>query len=149
MAVWAGAVKPRSTAVSRGPRRTKLSIPFPVGADHSRHGQACQRAASRRRRMTSVLRLASFLAENARPIYERIAAYLGSRLGIPTELVAGAPWDDLDAGGIDVAFICGLPYARRHDRPDRPLELLCAPVLAAPRYGAQPVYFTEIGRAHV
>jgi phosphonate transport system substrate-binding protein len=91
-----------------------------------------------------VLRLASFLAENARPVYAGIAAYLAPRLRLPTELVPGAPWDELDAGSIDVAFLCGLPYTARHDRPDRPIELLCAPVLAAPRYGGRPVYFTDV-----
>lgn len=95
-----------------------------------------------------MLRLASYLAENARPIYGRIAAYLADRLGIPTELRAGMPWDELDAGGIDVAFICGWPYSQRHDRPDQPIELLCAPVLAAPRYGGRPVYFTDVVVRH-
>jgi phosphonate transport system substrate-binding protein len=92
--------------------------------------------------------VASFLAENARPIYGRITAYLADRLGIPAELRAGMPWDELDAGGIDVAFICGWPYTQRHDGPDRPLKLLCAPVLAAPRYGGRPVYFTDVVVRH-
>jgi phosphonate transport system substrate-binding protein len=95
-----------------------------------------------------MLHLASFLADNARPMYEGIAAYLARRLGIPAELLAGVPLDErhrrLDAGGIDVAFICGLPYSQKHDRPDRPVELLCAPVMAASRYGGRPVYFTDV-----
>ena len=91
-----------------------------------------------------MLRVASFLAENARPLYARIATYLGDRLGIPAELRAGGPWDELGRGQIDVAFICGLPYSQRHDRPGRPVELLCAPVPAAPRYGGRPVYFTDV-----
>jgi phosphonate transport system substrate-binding protein len=95
-----------------------------------------------------MLRLASFLAENARPIYERIAAYLARRLDVSVELLAGVPLDErhrrLDAGDIHLAFICGLPYSEKHDRPDRPIELLCAPVMAAPRYGSRPVYFTDI-----
>jgi ABC-type phosphate/phosphonate transport system substrate-binding protein len=95
-----------------------------------------------------MIRLASFLADNARPTYERIAAYLAGRLAEPAELLAGVDWDErhrmLDGGEIQVAFICGLPYARKHDRPDRPVELLCAPVMAAPRYGGRPVYFTDV-----
>src|SRR5262245_11230621 len=95
-----------------------------------------------------MLRVASFLAENARPTYQRIARYLANRLGAPVELLAGVPLPErhrrLDAGDIDVAFICGLPYSLKHDRPDRPIELLCAPVMAAPRYGARPVYYTDI-----
>jgi phosphonate transport system substrate-binding protein len=95
-----------------------------------------------------MLRLASFLAENARPVYERIAAYLAERLETPAELLAGVPWQErhrrLDGGEIDVAFICGLPYTQKHDRPGRPIELLCAPVMAASRYGGRPVYFTDV-----
>jgi ABC-type phosphate/phosphonate transport system substrate-binding protein len=98
--------------------------------------------------MSPVLRLASFLADSARPIYERIARYLAGRLDVPVELLVGVPWEErhrrLDAGDIDVAFICGLPYSQKHDRPDRPIELLCAPVMAAPRYGGRPVYFTDV-----
>jgi len=96
--------------------------------------------------------VASFLAENARPLYRRIAAYLADRLETPVEYLVGVPFDErhrrLDAGDIDVAFLCGLPYSRKHDRPDRPVELLCAPVMAAPRYGGQPVYFTDVVVRH-
>jgi ABC-type phosphate/phosphonate transport system substrate-binding protein len=95
-----------------------------------------------------MLRVASFLAENARPTYQRIARYLGSRLDAPVELLAGVPLEErhrrLDAGDIDVAFRCGLPYSLKHDRPERPVELLCAPVMAAPRYDARPVYYTDV-----
>lgn len=95
-----------------------------------------------------MLTLASFLAENARPVYERIAGYVARRLGQPAELLAGVAWEErhrmLDGGRVHVAFICGLPYSRKFDRPDRPVELLCAPVMAAPRYRGQPVYFTDV-----
>jgi phosphonate transport system substrate-binding protein len=95
-----------------------------------------------------MVRLASFLADSARPTYERIAGYLAIRLGNPVDLLAGVSWEErhrrLDTGEIDLAFICGLPYTQKHDRPDRPIELLCAPVMAAPRYGGQPVYFTDV-----
>jgi phosphonate transport system substrate-binding protein len=90
-----------------------------------------------------MLVVASYLAENARPTYARIAAYVGRRLGEGAELT-GAPWAErlrlLDDGGVDVAFLCGLPYTRRVDR----LELLAAPVMAAPRYGGRPVYYTDV-----
>jgi phosphonate transport system substrate-binding protein len=95
-----------------------------------------------------MLRLASFLADNARPTYERIAGYLAVRLAVPVELLGDVPEAErhrrLDAGAIEVAFICGLPYSQKHDRPERPIELLCAPVMAAPRYGGRPVYFTDV-----
>lgn len=95
-----------------------------------------------------MLRVASFLAANARPTYESIARYLADRLAGPVDFLAGLSLEEqhrrLDAGEIDVAFICGLPYSEKHDRPDRPVELLCAPVMAAPRYGARPIYFTDV-----
>jgi phosphonate transport system substrate-binding protein len=95
-----------------------------------------------------MLRLESFLADNARPMYERIAGYLAGHLDAPVELLTGVSWEErhrrLDAGDIHVAFICGLPYSLKHDRPDQPIELLCAPVMAAPRYGGRPVYFTDV-----
>ncbi len=94
-----------------------------------------------------MLVLASYLAENARPIYERIAAYVGRRLEEPAELTAAVwekRWRLLEEDRVDVAFMCGLPYSQRHDRPDRPVELLCAPVMAHPRYGGRSVYFTDV-----
>jgi phosphonate transport system substrate-binding protein len=88
------------------------------------------------------------LADSARPIYERIAGYLANRLESPVEFLGGVPWEErhrrLDAGEIDVAFICGLPYTRKYDRADRPIELLCAPVMAASRYVGKPIYFTDV-----
>ena len=95
-----------------------------------------------------VVTLASFLAENARPFYERVAGYVAGRLGEPATLLAGVDWETrhrmLDEGRIELAFICGLPYSQKFDRPDRAVELLCAPVMAASRYGGHPVYFTDV-----
>ena len=95
-----------------------------------------------------MIRLASFLAANARPLYERIESYLAGRLDVPVELLADVPWEEqhrrLDGGDIEVAFICGLPYSQKHDRSDRPVELLGAPVMAAPRYQGRPVYYTDV-----
>src|SRR5436309_15581818 len=68
--------------------------------------------------------LASFLADNARPVYERIAGYLARRLGQPAELLSGVDWEErhrmLDEGGVHVAFMCGLPYSQKFDRPTAP-----------------------------
>ncbi|MGH7322643.1 MAG: PhnD/SsuA/transferrin family substrate-binding protein [Candidatus Rokuibacteriota bacterium] len=95
-----------------------------------------------------MITLASFLAENARPIYEGIAGYVARRVGQPAALLSGVGWEErhrlLDEGHVQVAFICGLPYSQKFDRPDRPVELLCAPVMAAPRYQDRPIYFTDV-----
>ncbi|MGH7268435.1 MAG: PhnD/SsuA/transferrin family substrate-binding protein [Candidatus Rokuibacteriota bacterium] len=94
-----------------------------------------------------MLTLASFLADNARPLYDAIARYLVERTGEPAELLA-VPWEDRvrlrEAGRVDVAFLCGLPYTRQHDGPAPRLELLCAPLMADTRYGGRPVYFTDV-----
>lgn len=70
-----------------------------------------------------MLTLASCLAENAQPIYERIAAWLAARLGEPATLLGGVAWEErlamLDDGQVHVAFICGWPYTQRHDRQER------------------------------
>jgi phosphonate transport system substrate-binding protein len=101
--------------------------------------------------VTPGLTVASFLAENARPVYQRIADWLGARVGQHADFCM-APWDErhrlLDGGHIHVAFICGLPYSQKFDRPDRPVELLCAPVMAGARYGGRPVYFTDVVVRH-
>jgi phosphonate transport system substrate-binding protein len=92
--------------------------------------------------------LASYLAENARPTYERTAAWLSARLGEPATLLGGVTWDErlamLDDGRVHVGFLCGWSYAQRHDRPERSVDLLCAPVMAARRYENRPIYFTDV-----
>jgi ABC-type phosphate/phosphonate transport system substrate-binding protein len=99
-----------------------------------------------------MLTLASYLAENVQPIYERIAAWLAARLGEPATLLGGVAWEErlamLDDGRVHVAFICGWPYTQRHDRPERTVDLLCAPVMAAPRYEDRPIYFTDVVVRH-
>jgi len=99
-----------------------------------------------------MLTLASYLAENAQPTYERIAAWLAGRLGEPATLLGGVAWEErlamLDDGRVHVAFICGWPYTQRHDRPERSVDLLCAPVMAAPRYEDRPIYFTDVVVRH-
>lgn len=95
-----------------------------------------------------MLTFASYLAENARPVYERLVAYVGERTGEPAVLLSGVPWKErlrmLDDGRVDVGFLCGRPYTERFDRPERPIELLCAPVMAHPRYQGRPIYFTDV-----
>ena len=95
-----------------------------------------------------MLRVASYLAENARPLYEAITRHLGDRLAEPAQLLPGIPVAeqsrDLGAPAFDLAFLCGWPYTQKHDRGGSPIDLLGAPVMAGPRYGARPVYFTDV-----
>jgi ABC-type phosphate/phosphonate transport system substrate-binding protein len=51
-----------------------------------------------------------------------------------------APLDELwERPDMGCVFMCGYPWALRHDRP----RLLASPVPSPPRYGNQPVYFTD------
>ena len=90
------------------------------------------------------IKFASFLAPNVFPVYEFIAEYLGRQLGCPTELVVGRSHAEFAEGKADVGFICGLPYVllARQDPP--PVELLAAPVLRGERYGARPIYYSDV-----
>ncbi|MBI3979425.1 MAG: PhnD/SsuA/transferrin family substrate-binding protein [Chloroflexi bacterium] len=91
---------------------------------------------------------ASFLAENAHPVFEAITGFVGRQMGRPAQLLADVGLEErhrrLDAGEIQVAFICGWPYVQKHDRPDRPVELLAAPVMQSDRYQGRPIYFTDV-----
>ncbi len=77
-----------------------------------------------------------------------ISEYVGARLGVATEFVADAPWQErarlFDRGAIHACWICGLPYVRRADRADAGVELLAAPVPEGERYGDRPVYFSDV-----
>jgi phosphonate transport system substrate-binding protein len=90
------------------------------------------------------LTVVSLMSEAARPAHAGIAAWLAARLGVGVHFVEGLPWHEqqamLDAGEVDLAFICGLPYTRRAER----LEALAAPVQAGARYGGRPVYFSDV-----
>jgi hypothetical protein len=54
------------------------------------------------------------------------------------EVVDDADWQErermLDDGQIAIAWLCGLPYTLRADRPAPEIELLAAPVMAGSRY---------------
>jgi phosphonate transport system substrate-binding protein len=93
-------------------------------------------------------RITSCQAANADPWVEAVVAYLADRLGRSVDFVNQIDWEErdrlLDAGRIDAGWICGWPYVRKLARPDANLELLAAPVMAAPRYQDRPVYFSDV-----
>jgi phosphonate transport system substrate-binding protein len=83
------------------------------------------------------LTIATFLAPRLRPLYAAVAAAAGA------ELVAGTSFDQLAAGEVDAAFLCGLPYARLR-AAGVPVEPIAAPVPSGDRYAGRPVYFTDV-----
>jgi len=94
------------------------------------------------------LRLVSYLAPNMFGFYEAVGAYLSRLLGVETQLVQ-SQYDPLEdpmmlEDQLDIAFICGLPFARRHRIVCTQLQALVAPVMQASRYQNRPVYFSDI-----
>lgn len=94
------------------------------------------------------LRVASCMAENAEPFARDVAQALGRAIGVPVEFVVDCPWPQREQmlydGEVHVAWLCGLPYVREADRHTPRIELLAAPVMRPARYGARPVYFTDV-----
>jgi phosphonate transport system substrate-binding protein len=90
------------------------------------------------------LQFANFLAANMDPAYEAIAAEVGRELERPVHYIPSQSSGSFNAGSIDVAFICGLPYVLLNQQKPASVELLAAPILCGDRYQAQPVYFSDI-----
>lgn len=88
------------------------------------------------------------MAPNAEETCGAIAHYLQHHLQIPVEFVHQIPWQEreqrLDAGEIQIGWICGLPYVWKADEPVANLELLVAPVMRGDRYQNRPVYFSDV-----
>jgi phosphonate transport system substrate-binding protein len=89
------------------------------------------------------LRFITFLAPNLFDVYAFITRHVGARLGLATELIVGSAYAEM-AAWADVGFMCGLPYVELKDRHGLDLEPLAAPVLAGPRYGGRPVYYSDV-----
>ncbi len=94
------------------------------------------------------LRLVSYLAPNMFEFYGAVGAYLSRVLGVETQLVQ-SQYDPLEdpmmlQNQLDIAFICGLPFARHHRVVSNQLQALVAPVMQASRYQNRPVYFSDI-----
>jgi phosphonate transport system substrate-binding protein len=77
-----------------------------------------------------------------------LAQYLEKKLTIPTNFVAGIPWQErerlFDQGAIQVLWLCGLPYVRKAQSSDFGIELLAVPIPVGSRYRAQPIYFSDV-----
>lgn len=98
--------------------------------------------------MKQPLKLASLMSENEDFIFDGLARYIQDRTNNTVQVIGQIPWRErerlLDAGEIDIAWICGLPYILRADRPHPGIELLAAPVMPGRRYRNQPIYFSDV-----
>jgi phosphonate transport system substrate-binding protein len=90
---------------------------------------------------------ASYLAPNSLWLYQAIAAYWQRVLAIPVTLSQSwlDPLSDPDMinDRIDIAWMCGLPFAR-YARSTAHLQVLAAPVMQADRYHNHPSYFSDV-----
>lgn len=93
------------------------------------------------------LKLVSYLAPNMFGFYEAVAAYLSRVFNLKTQLIQSQydPLEDpmLLQDKLDIAFICGLPFAR-HQQVANQLQAIVAPVMQASRYQNCAVYFSDI-----
>jgi phosphonate transport system substrate-binding protein len=95
-----------------------------------------------------LIKMTSCQAPNADFVCQAIANYAGDKLGISVQFINNITWQErerlLDAGEIQVGWICGLPYVWKADQPEAHLELLAAPVMQHPRYQNRPIYFSDV-----
>jgi phosphonate transport system substrate-binding protein len=73
--------------------------------------------------------------------YRDVACALGDLLGEPAFFVGDAAYEEL--AEVDIAFVCSLAYLEHPEIAGR-FEPVAAPVLAAPRYGDEPVYWSDV-----
>jgi phosphonate transport system substrate-binding protein len=78
---------------------------------------------------------ATYLAPCNRPLYEFVADACGA-----SELVDGRDWRELDAGAVDMAFICSPPVIWLGGA----VEAVAAPILTDVRFGGKPLYCSEV-----
>lgn len=95
-----------------------------------------------------MLTLTSCQAPNAHSTWRAIAGYLTARLGESVRFIEDIAWEErlaqLEAGDIDLGWVCGAYYVNMVARPEPTIELLAAPVMAGERYGGRPVYFSDV-----
>jgi phosphonate transport system substrate-binding protein len=94
------------------------------------------------------LSLVNLQSEVSAPILASVAEQLTQTLGFPVRFIDDGNWmerrDAFLRAEVDLAFLCGLPYAIEADRPEPRVSLVAAPVMAAPRYADAPVYFSDV-----
>ena len=94
------------------------------------------------------LTISTIQAPNMDFLTRDLAVYISEHLSIPVNIELDIPWHErerrLDAGEIDVCWICGLPYIRKVAKPSPTIELLAAPVMQGERYLDRPIYFSDV-----
>lgn len=95
-----------------------------------------------------ILHAVSYLAPNWLRFYQLVTDALARAVSMEIQLRQGEcdPLDDpmLLNDHLNIAFICGLPFIRRHQANPHQLQVLAAPVMQAARYNDCPVYFSDV-----
>jgi phosphonate transport system substrate-binding protein len=86
------------------------------------------------------LTVTTFLSPRYENLYRYVAQAIADRLGTPLDFRVGNEFSEFLAGESDLAFACGFWYVQN----TADYDLVAAPVMAAQRYNAQPVYCMEI-----
>jgi phosphonate transport system substrate-binding protein len=86
------------------------------------------------------LRVATFLSPALEPLYRLLGERAAGAVGRDLEFAAPGGYDGFEPDHADVAFVCGPPLLARSDR----FVAVAAPVLADPRSGGRPVYWSEV-----
>ena len=94
------------------------------------------------------LTVTSAQAPNAESFCESLTGYLTRQLDVEVRFIKEIPWQEretmIDSGEVQVAWLCGLPYTWKVDRPNPNVELLAAAVMEGRRYMDRPVYFSDV-----
>lgn len=90
------------------------------------------------------LRFGTFLAPRLLSLYQAITDRVGERLGMTTELVVETDYENCRNDINDICFVCSLPYVMFEREGVSPATPIAAPVLAEPRYGGKPIYFSDV-----
>lgn len=93
--------------------------------------------------MTS-LRFATYLAPIMQPVYQWVTDRVARAIGCETTLVVGSSYEQIPAGEVDVAFLCGWPYVQLADRRPASVEVLAAPVLVGNEHGGAAHYCSRV-----
>ena len=87
-------------------------------------------------------------AENTEPAIRAVWGYLSAHLDLPVRIRDDVSWQErereLDAGRIDVGWICCTWYVMKKAASSSRIRLLAAPVMSGGRYGGRPVYFSDV-----
>ncbi len=87
-------------------------------------------------------------AANTEPAVRAVARYLSEDVGRPVHVRDDVSWRErereLDAGRIDVGWVCSAWYVQKKAAHAPGIRLLAAPVMRGDRYAGRPVYFSDV-----